>query len=326
MNEVNNSNLSIQTHNFEEAKKGLKEFSENAPKKMSFTKVDNNKSVGQWILGGILGQGWSKAHNVTGEEFNTLTTQIQKHLIEINNMHLKFINEIGRVYVALEALDNDYIKAIVVSIKATEATSNGLKVAQDRIDEIVKNQSITLEVLKKHKQKLDEYSHLGDIDELWNQCQSFHSGIKELTEVVSQITSVVKEQSVEIESLTENLKAMDEESLLLKQTIEDISRKLQFVSTYVDELRTYDHLKDIDVIWEETEKQKLKMEYCEKRIEDIREFATTVKDSTNEKISVIETKHNNEVQKLYNKISLLYMIAGGALGIAIIELIIVLLK
>ena len=323
---MKDSNLVIQTHDFEEAKKGLKEFSENAPKKMNFTKVENNKSVGQWFAGGLLGQGWGKAYNVTGEDFNTLIAQIQKHLIEINNMHLKFVNEIGRVYVALEALDNDYIKAIIVSIKATEATSNGLKIAQDRIDEIVKNQSITLEVLKKHKQKLDEYSHLSDIDELWSQCQSFHSRICELTDVVSQITSVVKEQTAEIESLTINLQEVDKEFLLLKQKLEEISNKLEFVSDYVNELRTYDHLKDIDVIWEESEKQKLKMDSFEKRIDDIREFATTVKDITNEKISVIESKHNDTVQKLYSKISTLYLIAGGALGMAIVELIILMIK
>ena len=80
----------------------------------------------------------------------------------------------------MEALDKDYIQAILISIKAIEETSQGNKKTQDRIKQIVENQIKTLEELKKFKQRLDGYAHLKDIDKIWSDCQTVNATVKSL--------------------------------------------------------------------------------------------------------------------------------------------------
>lgn len=168
------SELEIKTHDFEVAKKGLKEFSEQTTTDLDLKKVDTSKDVGEWFGEWLKGGGIGTDHKVTGAELNELTSQVQKHLIDINTMHRRFIQEFGQVYSALEALDKDYIQAILISIKATEETSKRIEATQEQIKKIVDDQKKTLEVLKKFKQKLDNYAHLGDIDQMWNDCQKWY--------------------------------------------------------------------------------------------------------------------------------------------------------
>lgn len=152
--------LVIQYHDFEKAKKEIKTFSEQTTTDLDLKRVDNSKGVGEFLGDWFFGRGVGLDHKVTGEELNDLTSQIQTHLHSINNTQIKLIKEFGQVYSALEALDKDYIQVILVSIKATEETSEGIQKTQEQIKKIVENQRKILEELKKFKQKLDGYTHL----------------------------------------------------------------------------------------------------------------------------------------------------------------------
>lgn len=125
--------LVIQYHDFENAKKEIKKFSEQTTTDLDLTKVDESKGVGEFLGDWFLGRGIGTDHLVKGEELNDLTSQIQTHLHSINNTQIKLIKEFGQVYSALEALDKDYIQAILVSIKATEETSEGIQKTQEQI-------------------------------------------------------------------------------------------------------------------------------------------------------------------------------------------------
>lgn len=162
--------LVIQYHDFENAKKEIKKFSEQTTTDLDLKRVHDSKGMGEFLGDWFFGRGIGKDHLVKGEELNDLTSQIQTHLHSINNTQIKLIKEFGHVYSALEALDKDYIQAILVSIMATEETSEGIQKTQEQIKKIVENQRKTLEELKKFKQKLDGYAHLGDIDKIWSDC------------------------------------------------------------------------------------------------------------------------------------------------------------
>lgn len=231
--------LVIQYHDFEKAKKEIKTFSEQTTTDLDLKRVDNSKGVGEFLGDLFFGRGVGLDHKVTGEELNDLTSQIQTHLHSINNTQIKLIKEFGQVYIALEALDKDYIQAILVSIKATEETSEGIQKTQEQIKKIVENQRKTLEELKKFKQKLDGYTHLGDIDSTWD---------------------TVKEHS---EQLTE------------------MEKQNETIATYV-----------------------------QKNKEDV-------------EAKIVEA--NNAIASLTQKIKYAYLIAGGAAGLAIIELILLLM-
>lgn len=158
--------LQIKTHSFEMAKQELKAFSQQTKTPFELDKVDSSKGAGELVTRFLIGEGLGLSHKVTGAELNNLTMQLQSYMTDMNNLNIKFIKEFGQVYTALEALDEDYIQAILLSIRATEKTSERIEATQTSLKEVVDTQKKTLEVLKQFKAKLEGYEHLKDVDKM----------------------------------------------------------------------------------------------------------------------------------------------------------------
>lgn len=242
--------LVIQYHDFENAKKEIKKFSEQTTTDLDLKRVDDSKGVGEFLGDWFFGRGIGKDHLVKGEELNDLTSQIQTHLHSINNTQIKLIKEFGQVYSALEALDKDYIQAILISIKATEETSEGIQKTQEQIKKIVENQRKTLEELKKFKQKLDGYAHLGDIDKIWGDCQKWHQDMTSLTEEISAATEHSKDNVKRIEALKTALTVTEKKTGDLSVQFSQIIERLESVTAFTSALEKITHLQDVDEMWE----------------------------------------------------------------------------
>lgn len=188
----------IKTHNFEVAKRGLKEFSQKTADELQINTVRTD--------GGFLGLG---DHKVTGDELNDRLSVIQKHLIDLNNVNNKAIKEFGQVYDALEALDKDYIQSILISLKATEETSKKIAKTQENLSGVVDNQKITLQVLQNFKKKIDSYQHLKDIDDIWNDYQKHKDEILSIIGSMEDIQSYALDNSEEIDKLKKSIKSID---------------------------------------------------------------------------------------------------------------------
>ena len=233
------SELVIKTHDFELAKSGLKEFSQKKAEELELNTVRTD--------GGFLGLG---DHKVTGYELNSRLSTIQQYLIDLNTTNNKTIKEFGQVYSALEALDKDYIQAILISIKAIEKTSERIQATQEQIKKIVDDQKKTLEILKKFKQKLDGYAHLGDIDKIWNDCQKWHNEINALSNSISSATAISKANAQKTEDLKTALKATDKKSNALSKQLNQQIVKLEAIIAFTSELEKVVHLQDIDEMWD----------------------------------------------------------------------------
>lgn len=244
------SELVIKYHDFENAKKELKKFSEQTTTDLDLKRIDDSKGVGEWFGDFILGSGIGWKHKVTGEELNELTTQIQSHLHSVNNTQIKLIKEFGQVYSALEALDKDYIQAILVSIKATEETSQSIQETQGQIKKIVENQIKTIEELKKFKQKLDGYAHLADIDKIWSDCQKWYKEINTLSNSISSAAASSKESAQKADVVKIALKAAEKAIDDLSKQLEQQIAKLESIISFTDALEKITHLQDVDEMWE----------------------------------------------------------------------------
>lgn len=209
--------LVIQCHDFENAKKEIKEFSERTKTDLDLKKIDDSKSVGEFLFDCFLGRGIGLDHQVTGEELNELTSQIQTHLHSINDTQIKLIKEFGQVYSALEALDKDYIQSILISIRATEETSEGIQKTQEQIKKIVENQRRTLEELRKFKQRLDGYAHLADVDSTWNTVRE-HS---------AKLTEIEKQNKVIADSVQKNKEEVKAEIVEANHAIASLTQKIK---------------------------------------------------------------------------------------------------
>ena len=169
------SELVIKTHNFEDAKRRLKEVSE---KKIEGFKINIVDTKDKFLF--LEGE-----HKVTGDEFNDRIIAIHQHLTNLHTKTYENNKEFGEVYNALEALDKDYIAVILTSINAIEEVSKHMREEIDTIKEVQKK---TLENFQKFKQELKM-----DIDEISNESQMRHKEVSSLSKELkkTQIISFV---------------------------------------------------------------------------------------------------------------------------------------
>ena len=167
--------LVIKTHNFEDAKRRLKEVSE---KKIEGFKINIVGTKDKFLF--LEGE-----HKVTGDEFNSRIRAINQHLTNLHTKTYENNKEFGEVYNALEALDKDYIAVILTSINAIEEVSKHMREEIDTIKEVQKK---TLENFQKFKQELKM-----DIDEISNESQMRHKEVSSLSKELkkTQIISFV---------------------------------------------------------------------------------------------------------------------------------------
>lgn len=179
-------NLKIQSHDFEVSKMQLKNFSERTEVDLELNGVESAKGVGERLGKWLKGAGFGRDHKVTGEELNSLTIQVQNHLIDMNDVHKSLIQEFGQVYSALEALDQDYIQAILIAIESAQQASEEVKVAQVDIEKAIVLQKQTIKVLEQFKNTLDQHEHLDQIDTIYEDVNGAKEDIVALTKVVKE--------------------------------------------------------------------------------------------------------------------------------------------
>lgn len=286
--------LVVNYHDFENAKKEIKKFSEQTTTNIELRRVNTSKSTGEFWKDIFSLRGIGLKHNVTGEELNDLTSQIQRYLKDVNNTQINLIKQFGQVYNALDALDKDYINGIRTSIEEIEETSEAVQHTQEKMKEVVNNQVKTLKELKKFKEKLDGYAHLKDVDKIWSDFQKCNQKIEHLSMDIYTA----------IEQSRENVKKIDE------------------LRTVLDKIT---HLKDVDSTWDTVNKHSEQLIEIEKQNGYIVNSIQKNREDVEEKISAAIQETNGTIEFLTKKIKYAYWIAGGAAGLAIIELLLLLL-
>lgn len=288
-------------------------------------------------------------HKVTGEELNDLTSKLQEHLKNFNNINNKIIREFSAIYNTFNALDNEYIKKIMQSImKSNEAinkanlglieaekriedirATNGrlevaqnnirtiqddLKYAQKDLDKHMEIQKKIVEGLTQFKGKIDSYKHLKDIDNMW----------ENLEKLVNKISIV----SQDIDDIKIN-------------TQKNVS-ELNDIKRFKDKLENYRHLEDIDEIWKDLDylkviKSKLEtVENIERLINDVegqKKLNSNIElrlrntfnfiEQQKKKIEDLETSlqaTQNENMSLSKKLNMSYLLGGGALILGIFNI------
>ena len=202
--------INISKHDFDEAKEHLKEFAEQSQDELYFDTVRTHED--------FFGFEFAE-HGVTGKEFNTLVEQTQNYISKFYDNQQTLIEEFGQVYKALEALDKDYIQAILSSVAAIDHTNKKILKEQARIDKTIEKQTSTLLALKQFKEKLTENNHKESIEEHKRILSSLDERIDKLEQFSTKIPLEPASHTAELEELRREL----EES---KQQIQIISNRL----------------------------------------------------------------------------------------------------
>lgn len=120
------ADIQIQTHNFEGAKTEICKMARNAPRSVSFTKVETEGTG----LGGFL---FGTNHNVTGSELNKLIREVQSAFSVVHQNTQQIHGALYQVYNAFESLDEDYIQYILKNLEATKVAADTAKKTADAL-------------------------------------------------------------------------------------------------------------------------------------------------------------------------------------------------
>lgn len=290
--------LTLAKHNFDVSKQKIKSFSQQYSVNLELEKVDDKKGLGEWLGDYFLGAGIGLEHKVTGKELNTLTEALQQNLIRINTTHRKLIEEFGQVYTTFETLDKDYIQAIVATVKSVEETSNSVQVAQERIGGIVNDLERTIELLKRFKERLDRLSHLENIDKIWEKTEAHEAEISELIQESKHISDEVRKNAEQIAALT----------------------------AYVASVSTIEHLGDVDSLWDSSQIHTAQIQGLLETEEQTQSLIQTNREDMNHALATVDEAAKTAIQELNKKINYAYMIAGGSVALALIEMLIIFLR
>ena len=204
--------INISKHDFDEAKEHLKEFAEQSRDDLYFDKVRTHEEFFGFGLDFV-------EHGVTGKEFNTLVEQTQNYISKFYDNQQTLIEEFGQVYKALEALDKDYIQAILSSVAAIEHNNKKILKEQARIDKTIEKQKLTLEALKQFKEKFNEEKSKNSIVEHEERLSTLDDRIVNLEGAVSQLPLEPVSHTAEIEELRRELKESKEQIQLISNRL-----------------------------------------------------------------------------------------------------------
>ena len=309
----------IKRHNFEIEKKKIQTFSNNLPSNPSFSKYE--------VDGGLFNWG---NHKITGEEMNGLVDKVQDRMISINGTFRSVISAFRDVYKALDYLDKEYINGILISVEGAEKASQQalsaheenqktiqalqktvqkLKDFKDSVSEDLEllsdemnNLNIEINKIKLSQQKiiesydfilsvsnnLQQIEHIHEIDMIWNDVQRHQNNIESLRNKCIISFNKLEEETKQIGNCVNYLKDFYNE-LKSFDHLEDIdamwsslqthSSNIDQLNNFISRLRSINHLFDIDIVWNNLQKQE----------KDMKELSSNFKSSFN---SLNETTKN----------------------------------
>lgn len=259
-------NYIIKPKLFEDAKKNIQSISKSISKDISLRGVEENT----WLV---------FDHRVTGEEFNERITKIQSCIMDFNKKHTQFVQVFGQVYDALDSLDNEYLTAIIGTIKGVEEASNQAKQAQKDTNKIIEQQKKLLKVLEDHKNKLDELKHLTNIDEIWSESKALQDDMQIFKDKYSEMKEQFSQLSMSLKSLQEfansihdykHIKDVDFMWEIISShgdELPHLNNTIKSLKIFQDKLKVQRHLKDIDKLWSIVDEQSIKIKNIGKTCE-----------------------------------------------------------
>lgn len=278
--------------------------------------------------------------NKAKENFNTIENSLQNIEADILKMQ-KHINEIDSFvailngYAHLQDIDNmwddlDVCKTNIEKInKDIQIHQNELDTLtatnaehKESLDDLFKNLADAEEYavdsrnliteLEAFREKVSALNHLMEVDEIWKQTEDHQI----------RINRVEQEGKSHTDKLSELVQADDR----MRESIDSNVRDISSLKEYKDKLGGISHLDDVDSIWKDVEEHTSQLIECENRDENLTATIQKNKDEVDKNIADAVQTTNVAIELLTKKVKYAYWIAGGSAGLAIIELILLVMK
>lgn len=215
-----------------------------------------------------------------------------------------------------------------------------LNIKMEDIVADIQSLSRTLKSIRRITDEIQSYEHWKKIDQIWFDVEKGKEYVTELQEIEKQHSTDINTIKKETEDLKQFRNSLEEQQYLLQidsmwnivQAEQDKIGELQtriinlskidgelaerqdLFASFQENLVEQSHLFDIDLLWSNTDtvltELKNKTEESDKEILDLRKTIETEKES-----------HQRDIVIFKKQITNAYIIAGGAIGLGIVELI-----
>lgn len=147
---------------------------------------------------------------------------------------------------------------------------------------------------------------------------------KELGEVYNLLEGLDKDY---IQAIIVSIKATEETSKKIRNTQEQIERIVKYQKQTIENLKefkqkidSYSHLKDVDSMWYTVNEHSRQMKVIEQQGNTTFSEMKKYQEEIDRKIEKVTQESNSKIETLKKKITLAYLAACGALGLALIEM------
>ena len=170
-----------------------------------------------------------------------------------------------------------------------------------------KNETKAMEILKdknKVSKLLEEAmnkakaNRIGPIDEIWSKTELYSDRLDTLAEQSDNTLDLVHINQSHIDEL----------------------------SKYKEELCSIKYLREVDKLWNSNEMHSNQLSKLEKQSKETNNFIQNNKKLIDSALADMAVKNDIAVQALTKKIKYAYLLTGGSLGLALIELVVIFLK
>lgn len=162
------------------------------------------------------------------------------------------------------------------------------------------------------KTEIEKVKHLKDIDSMWENTKSLRDDISKLSEFIDEKIGNIESDISNLKEFIDGQKHAKDIDKIWEE-VQKLRKSAEFYDAFIDDIRKIEHLRDVDDEWNFSHD-------LLKDIEDANVKVLAVKDKVQEYDYRMQIFEADNLQ-LRKNIKVSYIIAGGAVGLSVIQLI-----
>ncbi|SDX59089.1 hypothetical protein [Eubacterium barkeri] len=203
-----------------------------------------------------------------------------------------------------------------------------------KIETELQTVDVNIRQIQNHLNQVDEfiavlngYTHLKDIDSMWENLSTVKKEVAGLFNVIDDSNKVLQVHQNNLERLCYSSESQQDELNKISQNQDEAKKYAEGNRKSITELQAFkckvdsiEHITDIDFMWEQEKNVRINLAEADNRIVSLQEKTTEI----DKEIADNTAKMQDQVASLGTRLKYSYYIAGGALGLVIVELVLAL--
>lgn len=244
-------------------------------------------------------------------EVHTMSEKVSENIDAAIQSCQSLANQFEELSEEVQSFQNEIDTLSVASAEYKECINN-LSKSLAGVEEYAVNNKKQIANLEIFREKLSALNHLMDVDEIWHQVEEHQL----------RINKAEQESKAHTDKLNELTLSNDR----MCKRIESNENEITSLQDYKNALSNISHLEDVDKIWSDVEANSLQLVENKKRDEELAVTIQKNKEELYEKMEGAIRISNSAVESLTQKVKYAYWIAGASAGLALVELIVLLMQ